>query len=188
LFFSADDGSHGRELWRSDGTAEGTVLVKDILPGGYPSNPSHLTAVGRRVFFIAGDGVHGRELWWSDGTAEGTVLVKDISPGIGGYGPSDLTNVGGTLFFVADDGIHGSELWKSDGTTARTVLVKDINTQPASQSRRNSLSRTADHASHYPVSPSVTGVPRRAAIGRLSARPPCSHAGPRAAVDRPGPW
>ncbi|MGZ3458813.1 MAG: ELWxxDGT repeat protein, partial [Archangium sp.] len=126
FFFAANDGTTGLELWKSNGSKDGTVLVKDVFPGSENSDPRFLTGVGGTLFFIAADGAHGRELWKTDGTPEGTVLVKDIRPGTEGSGATGLTAVGGTLFFIADDGVHGPELWKSDGTEAGTVLVKDV--------------------------------------------------------------
>jgi ELWxxDGT repeat protein len=127
LYFAANDGVHGTELYKSDGTASGTVLVKDINPGSGDSNPTDLTPVGTTLYFSADDGVHGQELWKTDGSAAGTVLVKDINPGNSGSGVTSMADINGTLFFCANDGTHGAELWKSDGTAAGTVLVKDIN-------------------------------------------------------------
>src|SRR5205823_8808173 len=103
LFFSANDGVNGTELWKSDGTAAGTVLVKDIRPGSAGSSPSYHTVVKGTLYFTANDGVNGVELWKSDGTAAGTVLVKDIRPGSSRYGsplsssPDHLTAVGAQL-------------------------------------------------------------------------------------------
>ena len=132
LFFTADDGTTGRELWKTDGTEAGTVLVRDINPDANPfGGPGGLAAVGPTLFFSANDGTTGAELWKSDGTTAGTVLVKDINP-TSSYGyprgsfPHYMTNVNGTLFFAANDGTNSLELWKSDGTEAGTVLVKDI--------------------------------------------------------------
>jgi ELWxxDGT repeat protein len=125
IFFVCNDASNGSELWKSDGTAAGTVLVKDIVPGSNGSSPDNLTNVNGTLFFtsMASNGV---ELWKSDGTAAGTVLVKDIYAGSTGSAPDNLTNVNGILYFTANDGTSGYELWKSDGTAAGTVLVKDI--------------------------------------------------------------
>ena len=123
-YFAADDGLTGPELWKTDGTEAGTVLVKDIDAWG-GSNPTELTTVGDRLFFVAHDTPTYWELWKSDGTEAGTVLVKDINPS-GNSDPTQLTAVGDRLFFVADDNLTGAELWRSDGTEAGTVLVKDI--------------------------------------------------------------
>src|SRR5262245_42578057 len=74
-FFTACSLETGAELWKSDGTDAGTVLVKDVRPGPFGSDTRNLTAVGDTLFFFSNDGTHGSELWKSDGTEAGTVLV-----------------------------------------------------------------------------------------------------------------
>lgn len=120
------DSTGGVELWKSDGTASGTVRVKDIRSGTASAYPHFFTNVGGILYFIADNGVTGDALWKSDGTGVGTVLVKDIYDG-SGPSPRYLTNVGGTLYFSASDSTSSYELWKSDGTSAGTVRIKDIN-------------------------------------------------------------
>jgi ELWxxDGT repeat protein len=111
LFFRQADDAHGVELWSTDGTPEGTALVKDVFPGQGSGNPDGLTSTGDRVFFSAHDGERGIELWQSDGTAAGTRLVQDIAPEALSSRPDQLTVAGDRLYFTADDGQFGRELW-----------------------------------------------------------------------------
>ncbi len=128
LFFLADDGVHGRELWVSDGTAAGTRMVRDINQSSADTRIHFITPFGNKVAFAADDGSNGMELWVSDGTEAGTVLLKDISnSSLGGF-PAALTAVGNVLYFSASTNQHGRELWRSDGTEAGTVMVKDLYT------------------------------------------------------------
>ena len=124
--FSADDGQSGRELWRTDGTAAGTVLVKDLRPGTASSFPRLPVVAGGKVFFTADGGGTGHELWISDGTAAGTQMVADIEPGLTGGSPGPFAVFGQRVCFPATTSTYGRELWISDGTAAGTKMVFDL--------------------------------------------------------------
>ncbi len=126
VFFVADDGVAGAELWKTAGEEVGTVRVKDIRPGSASSSIREVTAFGNRVFFTADDGVHGQELWVSDGSEAGTRMVRDIIPGSGSSYPRYLKSLDYHLLFAATDGTHGLEPWISDGTEAGTAMLHDI--------------------------------------------------------------
>ena len=133
LYFQGSDAINGAELWKSNGTGAGTMIVKDINPGLDPNfsnsgSPAFLFNANGILYFAATDGVtaNGTELWKSDGTEAGTVLVKNINPGSGSSSPEGFALSNGILFFTAFDETNGHELWKTDGTAIGTVLVKNI--------------------------------------------------------------
>ena len=140
LYFTADDGVHGRELWTSDGSRDGTYMVANIRNDSFQqyrsSNPSSLIEWQNKLYFAATDGGfegqldssgYGVELWRSDGTSPGTERVKDIYPGAWAATPRELTPVSNAFYFSADDGTHGRSMWISDGTLGGTSRFADVN-------------------------------------------------------------
>jgi ELWxxDGT repeat protein len=122
MYFAANDGATGSELWRSDGTEAGTWQVADLVPGPTGSSPSRLVTAGDNLFFTTSQG-----LWVHDGvnlTLLGPVQMS---------GTSELTPVGSSVFFKATDSA-GFELWTSNGSSDGTRRVKDINPGPSGSS------------------------------------------------------
>ncbi len=124
-FLPANDGAHGLEPWRTDGTAAGTVLIDDIWPGSGSSlsidEDSAAVDPSGRLYFVADDGVQGRALWRTDGTAAGTFALLTLPSG-GSFDPW-LTSFGSAIYFVASDGMRGAGLWRTDGTPGGTTMV-----------------------------------------------------------------
>jgi ELWxxDGT repeat protein len=130
-YFLATDSTIGTQLYKTDGTVNGTTVVS--LPTNV-SNPSQLTLMGSAIYFTATDSTNGAakgtELYKFDGT--NITLVNDINTATDGNGgtlssnPSNLTAIGSVLYFSADDGTNGVEPWKSDGTSNGTVLVANV--------------------------------------------------------------
>lgn len=128
------DNTLGTELWKSDGTNAGTVLIANIRV--HTSSLENAIVFNGSLYFVAFDEVNGDELWKSDGTLTGTVILKDINTGTANAQISQIISYNGSLFFAANNGTNGIELWKSDGSASGTFMLKDIflgvgNSQPS---------------------------------------------------------
>ncbi len=132
-----------KELWSTDGTAEGTSVVKDIFVGPNESRPRMLQQAGDRVVFAANDGRLGHEFHVTDGTEAGTMLLKDVTEGlegtsIGEFGLGEGAS-GRLAYFLLGHRRVGAtySLWRSDGTDEGTFAIKtDFSEGGFSRSRR----------------------------------------------------
>ncbi len=101
-------------LWKSDGTAAGTVKI-NAAPQ-YLNGP--FAILGNAAYFTS-----AKQIWKTDGTEIGTVMVMDI-PNVMSIG--NLVQAGNFLFFLIQNNNYRNKLWKTDGTEAGTSIVKDI--------------------------------------------------------------
>ena len=138
-YFQFDDGQHGRELWRSDGTVAGTHLVRDASDGDSP--PTSLAGGATRVYFYGTerDRPYDYELFESDGTEAGTRVVPPRGGDWRGSGTSyqTLTTDGDTVFFSGETGREGIEPWIRDAAGVR--LIANVAVEAAGSSSPSSF-------------------------------------------------
>jgi ELWxxDGT repeat protein len=120
----------GDELWRSDGTEAGTVMVRDGLPAPECINLQNFV-VGDGLLYWYGHAGNVPELWRSDGTAAGTFRLGKLMEA-GSCRPRHFHYSDGRLYFAGRDDLYGSEPWVTDGTLMGTRLLADVNPGPDS--------------------------------------------------------
>ncbi|MEQ9438762.1 MAG: T9SS type A sorting domain-containing protein [Cyclobacteriaceae bacterium] len=133
LFFVADDGVNGKELWVMNDNEEVTLL--DLTPGADATEPAKLIATETHLFFLTtnydqNDDFVSHTLWSSDGTLNGTQSLGDFPDEELEIGITGMSTTSSLLFFISSyNGMPGRELWRSDGTPAGTFMI-DVNEDP----------------------------------------------------------
>lgn len=161
MYFIRHNG-YDYELWKSDGTNDGTQKIKTI----YTSIENRMYVYVRilagktKIYFEISkysDEIfqNPTQHWVSNGTAEGTINISTLNSNFStGSLNNQLAVVGDTYYFTAYDAVGGFELWKSNGTPMGTMPVKNINTMIASSNPTqfvafdNEVYFTADDIKH----------------------------------------
>ncbi|MBM6500536.1 T9SS type A sorting domain-containing protein [Flavobacterium macrobrachii] len=125
IYFTAKDNTNGLELWKTNGTAAGTEMIKDITPGNNSNSwsPNSFIEFNNQLYFSKNDEINGSQIWKSDGTNDGTVMVTS-NPQTTFYG-NQLIKYNNLLFYSAYNQTNGVELWMLDSDDNAT-LVQDI--------------------------------------------------------------
>ena len=131
-------GTTNNELWRSDGTVEGSLRVDDVYTGSQGSYPSYLTSFNGLLYFAATTLTEGTELWSTVGDGSPAMIISyvgspGIYPGKGSSNPQYLMSISSLLLFAATNPVIGRELWSLRASDGLLVSI-DINPGPPSSS------------------------------------------------------
>jgi len=126
VFFITNSAGAAGQLWRTDGTNAGTLMLRDCTPHGSVATPLMLQSMNDKLYFSTSTMANGRELWVTDGTVAGTQMLNDINPGSFSSFPDNAMPFNGKLYFIAESANEGRELWVTDGTPVGTQMIKDI--------------------------------------------------------------
>jgi ELWxxDGT repeat protein len=130
VLFISSTSDYGYEVWKSNGTLNNTILLKDIFVGTSSSNPSNIVTLTGSAYFAASSSNNLRSLYITDGTANGTTIAVPFNSGVSSM-IYKIDTLNGKLIFAANTLQNGAELWISDGTEAGTQMLKDIHTGQA---------------------------------------------------------
>ncbi|HEX8911886.1 MAG TPA: ELWxxDGT repeat protein, partial [Humisphaera sp.] len=119
VYFTAETPATGRELYSTDGTAGGTQLVADLLPGPNGSDPHDLAVVGSRIVFWAKDAGGVDRVHATDGTGAGTVRLSDT---LAAAADRTIASSAGRAYFAASDGAAG--LFSTDGVAPPEAVAR----------------------------------------------------------------
>lgn len=130
LIFSATTPTYGAEIWVTDGSSNGTFMLKDIRPG-FSSSFFQLNSVVSNdlLYMVLMDSSSSsvNSLWRTDGTTQGTIKLMQFpqSLPVPNATQNEMSAVNGKCLFAYGEN-NKKELWVSDGTAIGTHILKDF--------------------------------------------------------------
>jgi ELWxxDGT repeat protein len=175
MFFSANNGTSGDELWMTDGTSAGTTMVKEIKPGaggGLDSTGTYFYTTSG-MYFSASNGVTGVEPWLTNGTSAGTNIVYDVNNGPAPSDPYYMFIYNNQLFFNANNGDDSTktDLYKINGSVTAlpiTLLNFSATVEGKNAVKLDWTTTNEINSDHFEIERSIDGK-NFSSINRMTA-------------------